>query len=581
MWLSSLYNSTNPGIFAVMIRWLRRLAVLILVAAPLALAPSALAAETGQIAGRVTFPGGGVTAQVSDVDVCAYSVEGEVNACAKPSSFSGEYTIEGLAGGEYKVGFSSEGFDLLPQYYDDKSSLAEAEPVPVTAGQTTSEINAELQTAGEITGRVTNGATGAPIAGIQVCVEPSEWVDCERANANGEYAFSELASGEYHLAFTPIGELDYFFYRQTGVSVTAGQVTANVDEGLTEGGRITGRVTDAVTGESVGGVEACAREVDGDMTQCGTTNAQGEYTILRLNGHYTVEFSSRGGGYLAQLYGGEPPLEYGRLAFSASQELSVTAPGTISGVDAALQPGTFAEPVNTTPPAISGTAAVGSALSCSPGSWTGDPAPTAFTYRWLSDGAPITGPTAAESSYTAQSADEGHSVSCKVYATNAAGSQIGTGHALSANVTIGPSVSTGNPVTSPAETTTTADLAAPAPFVTATPLVTLMASKLIVSGGTAPVHVACAAATCQGSIELTVQVPVKDGQGKTAADRKTTLVLATGSFFLAQGKDGSVSLRLTSAGRQKLAHARHHPIAGRLILFVRGGKAMTKPVLAF
>ena len=336
-----------------------------------------------------------------------------------------------------------------------------------------------------------------------MCLEPSVFVTCEWTNANGEYTIGELASGEYTLGFTSPEDIDYFFDELTRVSVSAGQVTSGVNVGLIEGGRITGRVTDAVKGEAIEGAEACAREVGGDGEQCGTANASGEYIILRLNGQYRVEFRSRGGGYLAQLYGGEPPLEYGGLVFSASRELSVTAPGTVSGIDAELQPGTFVEPVNTTPPAISGTAAVGSVLSCSPGSWTGDPAPTAFIYRWLRDGAPIMGPTAAESSYTAQSADEAHSVSCAVYARNAAGREVGTGQAVSASVLIAGS-SIEAPVTS--QPGTTMDLAGSASSIEATPLLTVIASKLVVSGGTAPVGVECQAAACRGSIELTVQV---------------------------------------------------------------------------
>jgi hypothetical protein len=561
----------------------------VLVAVALAFVPGALAAETGQIAGRVTFPGGGVPVQVSDVDVCAYSGGGEVSACANPDSFSGEYAIEGLAAGEYKVGFASEGLDLLGQYYDDKTSLSQAEPVSVTAGQTTREVNAELHTAGKIAGRITNAATDTPIEGIQVCLELSVFVTCEWTNANGEYTIGELASGEYTLGLTSPENIDYFLDKLTGVSVSAGQVTSGVDVGLIEGGRITGQVTDAVTGEPIEDAEACAREVGGNGEQCGTANADGEYTILRLNGQYRVEFRSPGGGYLAQFYGGEPPVEDNRLVFSPSQEVSITAPGTVSGIDAVLQPGTFVEPVNTSPPALSGTAIVGSVLSCSPGLWTGDPAPAAFTYRWLRDGASITGPTAAESSYTAQSADEGHSVSCEVYATNAAGGrQIGAGQALSASVTIGPSVSTGSPpggsggaggTTPPAETMTGA--LGSTPLLRVAPLITLMASRLVVSGGTAPVGVECQAAACRGSIELTVKVSAKDGGGKTAVDRKATLVLATGSFSLAESKQGTVVLRLTAAGRKRLAHAsKHHPIPAKLTLSIRGGKTATRLVLA-
>jgi len=111
--------------------------------------------------------------------------------------------------------------------------------------------------------------------------------------------------------------------------------------------------------------------------------------------------------------------------------------------------------------------------------------------------------------------------------------------------------------------------------------VTLTASKLVVSSGSAPVRVACSQAACQGSIELTVQVPVKNGKGKTAADRKATLVLATGSFSLAAGRSRTVVLRLTAAGKKMLVHAnKHHPIALRLVLSVKGGKATTRSVLA-
>jgi hypothetical protein len=462
--------------------------------AALAFASSALAAQTGSIAGTVTLQGGGSNPYIGDVSVCAYTLAEELKGCGNPT-LDGEYTIEGLAGGEYKVGFSSTGLGYLDQYYDDKSSLAEAEPVPVTAGQTTTSIDAELHTAGKITGRVTSASTDDPIEGA----------------------------------------------------------------------------------------EACAREVSGDEKQCGTTNANGEYTILRLNGRYTVEFHVPGGGdYLGQFYGGEPSFEYGRLVFSPSQELSVIAPGTISRIDAALAPGVFEEPVSTAPPAVSGMAVVGDDLSCSSGSWRGDPAPVAFTYTWLRDGAPIAG--ASESSYTAQSADEGRAISCKVVATNVAGNQIGTGQALSPSVTIAPGSTTGSPSDgsggSKPPTETTTGVLGSTSLPQTTPLVTLTGSKVVVSGGSAPVRVACSQATCQGLIELVVQVVAKHHLGKAAVARKETLVLATGSFSLAKGRSRTVILHLTAAGKKMFAHANgRRPILAKLTLSVKGGEAVTESVL--
>jgi Carboxypeptidase regulatory-like domain len=569
----SALSSSKSSLHARVHVAIRALCVLAVLAASLAFVPSALADETGQIAGTVTLPSGGLSEYVTDVNVCAYTLSGTLSACGNPGP-SGEYAIEGLAGGEYKVGFFSTGLGYLPQYFDDKVSLAEAESVSVITGQTTSEVNATLSPAGEITGRVTNAATNAPIQGIEACVsetiDGTRWEKCGSSNANGEYTISELASGQYQVVFRPDG-LDYFFSSIQAVSVTAGHVTSGVDAALTEGGRMTGRITDAATGEPVEEAEACAREVRGDEEQCGTANANGEYTILRLpSGEYHVEFRSRVSHYLPGFYGG-------KFTASEASPVSVTAPGTTSGIDGALQPGVFEEPANTSSPAISGTPSVGDVLSCSPGSWTGNPAPT-FTYIWLRGGARITG--ASESSYTAQSADEGQSVSCEVLATSAAGNMFGIASSASASVLVAASSSIEAPVASQPATVTMSAPTGLAPSVTTMPLITLMASEVVVSGGTAPVGVECQAAACRGSIELTAEVPAKNGKGETAADHEATVVLATGSFSFAEGKHGTVVLHLTAAGKKRLAHAsKHHPIAVKLTLSVQSGKTVTRSVL--
>ncbi len=70
------------------------------------------------------------------------------------------------------------------------------------------------------------------------------------------------------------------------------------------------------------------------------------------------------------------------------------------------------------------------------------------------------------------------------------------------------------PVTSQPGTTETPALTGSKPSVTTTPLIILRASRLVVSGGTAPVGVECQAAACWGSIQLTVQVPAKNGKVK-------------------------------------------------------------------
>jgi hypothetical protein len=77
-------------------------------------------------------------------------------------------------------------------------------------------------------------------------------------------------------------------------------------------------------------------------------------------------------------------------------------------------------PVNTEVPTISGGGLPGQLLSCSPGAWTGTPAPS-FSYTWLRDETLIAG--ADEPSYTPPVSEEPATFLCEVIASNAAGEQ--------------------------------------------------------------------------------------------------------------------------------------------------------------
>lgn len=79
-------------------------------------------------------------------------------------------------------------------------------------------------------------------------------------------------------------------------------------------------------------------------------------------------------------------------------------------------------------PAVIGSTAVGSTLTCAPGRWSGSP--TGYEIRWNRGNAPILNETAA--TYTVTTADRGHALSCTVTAINAGGAI----QAESARVTI-------------------------------------------------------------------------------------------------------------------------------------------------
>ncbi|HKZ14577.1 MAG TPA: DUF3616 domain-containing protein [Solirubrobacterales bacterium] len=125
----------------------------------------------------------------------------------------------------------------------------------------------------------------------------------------------------------------------------------------------------------------------------------------------------------------------------ACEVTATNAVGSASETSAAVTVvAALASPANVAVPTISGPAHVGGALTCSPGEWTANPAPT-FAYEWQRDGSEIAGTTA--DSYTATAGDAGHQIRCVVTATNSVGST----SEPSAAVTVAATTCGGGPIT--------------------------------------------------------------------------------------------------------------------------------------
>jgi hypothetical protein len=86
-------------------------------------------------------------------------------------------------------------------------------------------------------------------------------------------------------------------------------------------------------------------------------------------------------------------------------------------------------PRNTAAPVVSGTPAVGGALTCSNGTWAN--APTSFAYAWLRGDTEIGTITAT---YHPVVTDSSHTLRCRVIAKNAAGSTSATSTAVQVRV---------------------------------------------------------------------------------------------------------------------------------------------------
>ena len=544
-----------------------------------ALASSASAAEDGQISGRVISAT--TKAPIEGIEPCASVVNGRQPGTCTVTNANGEYTLPSLSAGEYLVTFVVHNPKYDYQYYNHKYDFSEAEPVVVVAGGTTAGIDGELGEVGgsfdgELSGRVTDASTEAPIEGIEVCadeynpskegLEEGTGEACVTTGANGEYAISGLPPGEYVVEFTsPVkSALNYVtqyysakssFSEATRVSLPPLTTKYHIDAELSVGGWIAGRVTNASTGAANEEALVCALQSNSEIGGCAITNANGEYTIPALApGDYVVEFVGGPGGYLAQYYDD---------SYAASEErlVVVVAEATTAGIDAALQPGAFRAPVASAPPSVSGTAAVGDTLSCASGSWTANPPPS-FAYMWLRDGAPIA--SATQSAYVVQASDVGHGLSCEVEATSRAVGRKGVARALSSTVAI--TAGSPSPPSPPGSSSVAGPPATPAPFVA------LKTSRVVLAKGAAHVWIVCEHASCRGSLELLVQAG-------TRLDGGRRVVLATGYFSLAEGRSTTVTLRLNGAGVRRLTHLGARHVRAQITALVRAGKPTTETVV--
>jgi hypothetical protein len=95
--------------------------------------------RSGSIAGVVTAASDG--ANLSSIKVCALLANGNSVDCENTDS-SGAYEIDSVPVGEYTVRFSRSSY--ITQYYNGKTTAEAADPVTVTAGETTASINAQM-----------------------------------------------------------------------------------------------------------------------------------------------------------------------------------------------------------------------------------------------------------------------------------------------------------------------------------------------------------------------------------------------------------------------------------------------------
>ncbi|HEX5224708.1 MAG TPA: carboxypeptidase-like regulatory domain-containing protein, partial [Solirubrobacteraceae bacterium] len=155
--------------------------------------------EGGHISGHVASAAPPESA-IANVEVCAGQVEGEGFGCGLTDA-SGDYEISALPTGEYLVSFEppSTGPSFIGQVHEG--------PVGVTAGATTTGVEARLALGGEIGGKLTAAPSGGPLPGAQACalISETEAVECAPTDEEGDYALRGLPPRSYAVGLAKPG----------------------------------------------------------------------------------------------------------------------------------------------------------------------------------------------------------------------------------------------------------------------------------------------------------------------------------------------------------------------------------------
>lgn len=289
-------------------------------------------------------------------------------------------------------------------------ALQHGESAPVTTEDAVSP---------SVAGTVTADDGVTPVAGIQVSAwrlvgDEYEHVETAATDDAGGYAFAALAAGEYDFFFDPGERSDLAWGWYAGYAVPSYDVPAVVTDGgsvhlepraMAAAAGLYGAVTSARTGGAISGAVVTVWGTDGPDESGSaffqpvmdvTTNTIGFGLGQLPAGHYLVEYTSPSTSYRSEWWDDQPSFEDATvLPLAAGEELDVSADLLVN-----LTAGS---------PAVSGTAAVGSLLTASPGTWTSG---TTFTYQWLADGAAITGATG--SSFRPAAAQDGKRISVAI-----------------------------------------------------------------------------------------------------------------------------------------------------------------------
>ena len=215
--------------------------------------------------------------------------------------------MEGLAAGSYRIRVDARRSGYIEQYYEAEKSWDAAARFTIVGTETIEDIDFEMVLGGAIAGRIVDAKTGVPVA--DAWIEATSFQGYGGVNGNtdsqGWYKLTGVAPGNYRVkAYADGAGYIRQYYGGGHSSDGAGLISVNgtgtvgsVDIAMTRGASISGRITDAATGQPISGMDLSAGSVDSGQLAWDSTNSDGTFALRGLPDG-VIEVIAQGQGYL-------------------------------------------------------------------------------------------------------------------------------------------------------------------------------------------------------------------------------------------------------------------------------------------
>jgi protocatechuate 3,4-dioxygenase beta subunit len=280
--------------------------------------------KAGYLAGTVTSSNG---TPLAGITVAVYNGNGTRRGFTQTDS-AGHYILS-VPPGTYAVAAFDTTLKYVTTFYSNQESFETANPLAVTASQTTL-ANFALADAVQITGTVTS-SNGTPLANIIVnAYSNGGTVIGTTTDASGHYQLV-LRGEAYRLVFEdPNGVYASVYYPNAPSFAASSLVTApasNVNVSMPLAAHLIGTVRSS-GGALLSNVIVAAYNLDGSV-RTATFTANGQYTLVVPAGTYKVVAFDLSGQY-ANAY------LNGAVSFDTESSITVAASQTISGLDLSM-----------------------------------------------------------------------------------------------------------------------------------------------------------------------------------------------------------------------------------------------------